>query len=413
MKTKTLNKLIKDYQLIFTNLGFTLNPDFKKEYLHIKRMKGNSTKISYIKSDRIEKLQENIKGFKLKPNDTEQREKYFTAVKPSKFLDSMIIAPTNRTTLFNSLSEQFTRDFISNLKTKLVLFSGSDISRVYNTASVVGCMARAYQSWFEVYDKTENLQLATLTDEEDTVLIRSLLWYDKDTNNYWLDNSYEQTSVNGDNEIRKEYQKKLITEVLTNLMGKEKDKDILTFGFGCKFTDSLDTSVIKNIQEKFNIQVFRDVKRKIVTETINTGRNDKDEQPIYRDVETERSKEKILLKPVILNFDSDDFESFPYSDTFQSIGRHSGKWFIHSNSGDNDFICCTSTEGEDENDSGTVCECCDCTTHEDEIRYSEVEEEYICDDCSTYVEERDDVCREENALYNNYTGCSIYKYDIQ
>ena len=33
MKTKTLKKLLKDYIKIFENLGFELNPNFKKEYL--------------------------------------------------------------------------------------------------------------------------------------------------------------------------------------------------------------------------------------------------------------------------------------------------------------------------------------------------------------------------------------------
>ena len=73
-----------------------------------------------------------------------------------------------------------------------------------------------------------------------------------------------------------------------------------------------------------------------------------------------------------------------------------------------------STEGEDENDTGTFCECCDeRITDEDYIHYSEVEEEYLCDDCSTYIEERDDSCRSDNALYNNYSGNYIYRYDVE
>ena len=402
MKTKTLNKLLKDYQLIFANLGFKINPDFKKDYLHIKRMKGNGTKISFIKADKIKGLQENIKGFKLKPNDTEQREKYFTAVKPSKFLDSMIIAPTNKTTLFNSLSEQFTKDFISNLKSKLVLFSGDDISKIYNSASVVGCMARSCTSWFKVYDKTENLQLATLTDDNDTILMRSLLWYDKETNNYWLDNSYEQAAINGDNEIRQDYQKKLIFQVLEHIK-ETKIHSIkgtnLDFGFGCRFANSLDSRVMKELQEKFNLEIFRDVKRKIITETHTDTEGKETER------ETERSKERILLKPKIKDFDYSDFESFPYSDTFQSIGRNSGNWFIDDNSGDGNFIKLTSTEGEDDNDSGTMCDCCnERINDEDYIHYSEIEAEYLCDDCSTYIEEREDSCRTDNAVYNNHTG---------
>ena len=413
MKTKTLNKLIKDYQLIFTNLGFKINQDFKKDYLYIKRMATNGTKISFIKADKIKGLEENIKGFKLKPNDTEQREKYFQAVKPSKFLSSMIVQNQSKYNLFNTLSEQFNKDFISNLKSKLVLLSGSDISKAYSSASVVGCMARSCESWFKVYDKTEGLKLATLQDGE-TILMRSLLWYDKETNNYWLDNSYEQSAINGDNEIRKEYQKKLICQVIEHLISKEKDKEILTFGFGCRFANSLDSQIVEEIAKEYNIEIFRDVKRKIIIETINTGQVDKNGERIYKEEETQRSKERILLKPIIKDFDSDDFDSFPYSDTFQSIGRNSGKWFIDDNSGDNDFICLRSTEGEDENNSGEYCACCDDLVRDaDYIRYSECEDEMLCDDCCTYIEERDDMCRSENALHNTYSGDYIYRFDVE
>jgi len=411
MKTKTLNKLLKDYQLIFANLGFKINKDFKKDYLHIKRMATNGTKISYIKADKIKGLKENIKGFKLKPNDPEQRNKYFTAVKPSKFLDSMIIAPTNRTTLFNSLSEQFTKDFISNLKSKLVLFSGSDICEQYNiNSSIVGCMSGSSENWFRVYARTEGLQLATIQDTEGSILMRSLLWHDKETNNYWLDNSYEQSAINGDNEIRQDYQKKLIAEVLKHLMDKQREtyKTLETpqFGFGCAFADRLDNTQVKEIQEKFNVEIFRDVKRKVITETLTDLEGKETER------ETERSKECILLKPIIKDFDADDFESFPYSDTFQSIGRNSGRWFIDSNSGDDSFICCRSTEGQDENDSGSMCDCCEERTHEDEIHYSEVEQEYLCDECGVWIEERDDTARIGNTTYNNHTGESHYSHDL-
>ena len=113
---KTLKKLIKNYSSICTNLGFKLNPNFQKDFLHIKRMKTNSTKISFIKKDKIEGLEKNVPDFKLKPNDTEQREKYFTAVKPSKFLSSMILQDDEKTSLFCNISEQFNKDFINNIR---------------------------------------------------------------------------------------------------------------------------------------------------------------------------------------------------------------------------------------------------------------------------------------------------------
>ena len=388
MKTKTLKKLIKDYQLIFTNLGFKLNQEFKKDFLHIKRMKTNSTKISFIKAEKIKGLEANVEGFKLLPNDTEQREKYFTAVKPSKFLDSIIVKDNNNTlqnSLFCNIAEQFNKDFINNIKSKLVLHSGDDIGRIYNEASVVGCMSRGSKEWFKVYAKTENLQLATLSDEADTILIRSLLWYDKETKNHWLDNSYEQSAINGDNEVRKEYQKKLICQVLEHLITKD---TILNFDFGCSFADCLGSSVVEEIEQKYKVKIFKDVER------------------------ANENENKITLQPIIKNFDVDDFDCFPYSDSFASIGRQSGKWFINANNGDNNFICCQSQSGQDENNAGTVCDCCNERIDEDYITYSDIEEEYLCDDCAVYIEEREESCRTENATYNNYTGNYIYSGDL-
>ena len=135
---KTLKKLVKNYSSILINLGFTLNPNFKKDFLHIKRMETNSTKISFIKKDKIEGLEKNIPDFKLKPNDSEQREKYFQAVRPSKFLQSMILPNRDKENLFCQISEQFNKDFINNIKSKLIIYSGDDIAKIYNTAGVVG-----------------------------------------------------------------------------------------------------------------------------------------------------------------------------------------------------------------------------------------------------------------------------------
>tara|TARA_R100000963_G_C4640489_1_gene104142 strand:+ start:529 stop:1680 length:1152 start_codon:yes stop_codon:yes gene_type:complete len=383
MKQKTLNKLLKDYAKIFENLGFKLNEDFKKDFLHIKRMKTNSTKISFIKADKIKGLKENIKGFKVKPNDQEQREKYFQAVKPIKFLDNLLLKH-NKSTLFREIADQFNKDFISNLKNKLVLYKGKDIGEQYSQyGSIVGCMGGCSESWFDVYRDTEGLQLATLIDEGGTMLIRALLWCDKKTNNYWLDKTYEQPAINGDDEVRQEYQKKLLIQVLEHL------KDNKSFGFGCAFAENLSAEVVEEIAKDFNTTIYKEAQR------------------------TKGNSNRITLSPIIKDFNSCDYEYFPYSDTFQSINRYNGKWHILDNTGDCDYICCRSTEGEDENDTGSICDCCDERVHEDEIHYSEIEGEYLCDECAVYIDERDDTARASNTTYNNYSGEYIWSDDLE
>ena len=115
MKTrKTLKQLIKSYQLILRHLGFELNPHFKETFLHVERMKTNRTKISFIKPEKIKGLEENLEDFKLNPKDQEQREKHFSAVRPSKFLQSMVVNSDKNNNLLTTISEQFSKDFDIN-----------------------------------------------------------------------------------------------------------------------------------------------------------------------------------------------------------------------------------------------------------------------------------------------------------
>jgi hypothetical protein len=394
MKTrKTLKQLIKSYQLILRHLGFELNPHFKETFLHVERMKTNRTKISFIKPEKIKGLEENLEDFKLNPQDQEQREKHFSAVRPSKFLQSMVVNSDKNNNLLTTISEQFSKDFICNIKHTFELFEGEEIKDIYNTASVVGCMAKSPKSYFQVYADTENLQLATLRDGECT-LIRSLLWYDKETNNYFLDNSYEQMTINGENEIRKQYQARLLDEVLNYISKTKRHSDSsASIGFnrfGCSFLGSLDFTQVEKIKEKYKKEL--------------NGKR----------IESEGG-EDFVLNPIIKDFDYDDYCSFPYSDTFASIGKYgerTGKWFYSCNEGNSDYVCLRSQDGYDQNNNGIMCECCEERIDEDYIHYSELEEEHLCDDCSCYIEERDDTCRRDNATYNNYTDRYHYSCDL-
>ena len=65
------------------------------------------------------------------------------------------------------------------------------------------------KDYFNVYANTQGLRLATLVDDTGTILIRALLWYCKESKKYFLDNSYEQHNINGDEQLRKSYQGKL------------------------------------------------------------------------------------------------------------------------------------------------------------------------------------------------------------
>ena len=341
MKTrKTLKQLIKSYQLILRHLGFELNPHFKETFLHVERMKTNRTKISFIKPEKIKGLEENLEDFKLNPQDQEQREKHFSAVRPSKFLQSMVVNSDKNNNLLTTISEQFSKDFICNIKHTFELFEGEEIKEIYHTASVVGCMAKCPKSYFQVYADTENLQLATLRDGECT-LIRSLLWYDKDKNNYFLDNSYEQMTINGENEIRKQYQTRLLDKVLNYISKTETGFN----KFGCAFLGSLDYKEVEKIKEKYK----KELNGKPIESEIG--------------IDNGLSDNNLEVNPVIKDFDYDSYCNFPYSDTFASIGKYGvdrkGKWFTSTHEGNSDYVCCRSQDGYDHNNDGKLCECCE------------------------------------------------------
>ena len=79
---------------------------------------------------------------------------------------------------------------------------------------------------------------------------------------------------------------------------------------------------------------------------------------------------------------------------------------------DNTEYILEDTGGNYTEGGGAICDCCGESTHEDEIRFSDCEDENLCDDCSTYIEERDEYCRTDNATYNNYTGNYHYQSDL-
>jgi len=403
---KTLKKLVKEYYNILKNLGFKMNDNFKKDFLHIERMKGNETKISYIKKSKIEGLEKNVSNFKLEPNDQEQREKYFTGEKPIKFLNRMITDESKMTKhLFNNIAQTFSNAFLSNIKSKFKIFSGAEIGEQYHKSkNVCGCMSGERIEYFDIYRDTKNLFMVALVDSGDTILTRSLLWKDEENNNFWMEKTYDDSIINGEEELRKEYQLRLMRETLIHISATEKDP----FKFGCAedYYNILTIDDKNKILEDFGVEVLKNVMRK----KEHQSHTDLEGKTTQR--ETEESKNSVIVQPMIEDFDADSYDYFPYSDTFKSIGRTTGKYYIDTNEGSDTFVCLRSTEGEDVNNRGVHCECCDTRVDEEEIHYSDCEEEYLCDDCATYIEERGDVCRSENSTYNNYSGDYHYTRDL-
>ena len=377
MRETNLSEMIKNYEQTLNCLGIRTQKNWNKRLLFARRMKGNATKISYISKSKIEGLKTNVKGFILNPECLEQRQKHFTAERPNKFLNRLIDSEYKYTStehsLIEKIAETFNKQFLANIKNEFKFFKGQDIAEAYNeNKSIIGCMSGKSLSYFNVYANTEGLRLATLIDESGTILIRALLWYCKTSKKYFLDNSYEQSNINGDEQLRRTYQGKLLKAVLKAIRRKAID---------CAFNSTL---------SKDDKQIcFRDDESKGVTTYPNS---------------------KML--PICNNIES---EFYPYSDNFKSICKFNGEWATEENSGDADYILLNDTNGTDCNADRIECLACGnvYADEDDGIFYSEYHQEQICEDCSVYCEDREDYINSNDTSYDNYRSVYVCSDDIE
>ena len=115
--------------------------------------------------------------------------------------------------------------------------------------------------------------------------------------------------------------------------------------------------------------------------------------------------------PFTIQIDTDTFqrlECYPYADTFR-FGKELSNNIRFSAEEDTPDYTLDNTDGYYTEGSGMICESCDERCDEDDIQYSDVESEYLCNDCGIYLEDREDVCRESNTIYDSFR--EVYCYD--
>ena len=62
---------------------------------------------------------------------------------------------------------------------------------------------------------------------------------------------------------------------------------------------------------------------------------------------------------------------------------------------------------EDENNTGTICQCCDDRYNEDDVSYSDYDDAYYCYDCATYSDYEEDTILNDNLVEHSRTGDMI------
>ena len=389
MKTENTTQKAINYLSIYANKS----KDFEA-FKYIQRSKVNPLQVSYIKQEKIVSLLE-YTGTKIKGTDA-QRKKYFTDTTISKLLSNMFINEGDRQAqISKDIDEQFKKDFTGNAD----FFISDDVKGFYSRENKEfiynnngSCMEGKPSSFFEIYSKFINVKTQIVGLKiGNSVVARAMLWTKetekfvvcKDTPNcservqakeYFLDRIYISNQFKNSNE--EELQLKLHT--LTKRMLRVKELDCKSvYHINRHIEDSL---VSVNVPSK---NVFR------------VGKSD----PSFS-----------------IQIDTDTFqelESYPYADTFRWGKELSSNIKFSDDEDTCDYIlddtCGYYTEG-----SGTMCECCEENiSDEDYIRYSDVEGEYLCDDCSVYMEDREDICRENNSVFDSFRDVHCYEDDIR
>ena len=383
---KTQNTILKaiNYLSIYANKSKDFN-DFK--YIGVSQ--ADPLKVSYIKQDKINSLKEyanvNIKGTK------QQRKKYFTRTSINKLLSKMFINNESKIMdISQDIDKQLRKDFILNDD----LFIENDLKRFYSQeledyiySPNGSCMDKKPSTYFEIYENFINTKTQIVGLKVGKVVIaRAILWtktdkklIDKDTHakQYYLDRIY--ISKDFENSHRAYLQTRLFNKVKRAL--KLNNLDCYSFSHVREYTKS---NILNPSNAKGNeVAIFQLLKNK--------------QYPSFK---------------VQINQDTfHGLEHYPYLDSFR-WGEELSQNYSFDMDEDNAHIILDSTAGDYTEGNTIVCDCCGERFHEDEVHYSELEEEYLCDDCSTYIEERDSSCRNENAIYNNYTGYYHYSNDL-
>lgn len=355
-------------------------------YKHIGQAIGNPFKVSYISAGKIKGIAENT-GVTIGNNPTdEQRNKYFTATSIEKLLKKLFVVNTSDESkkmcdVVNNIDEYLKQ----NIEYKY--FEDNNVSEFYSNEPEnynSSCMAGKPESYFKLYDYINDSSSNNVTvkivgfKSKNLILARALLWcktYKNEEDNsikkvYFLDRIYVH------NKLQNSSFAKLQFELYQTIRKYYKVDELRAFN--------------KSQIESFLIHKYEN---KIIPSNKFVLKCKADHPSFCVDIDG--------YGAVI--------ERFPYMDSLKYID-------------DNDTLsiddCDTvkildATDGSYTNSSQCFCDECGDNFDEEDMRYSELDAENLCEDCREYIDERDEYVNSSNAVYNNYTGYFHYADDIQ
>jgi len=365
-----MEALVKEYQKKLKIMGFKLT-EKDREFKHIKRQADNPLQISAITEEKKRKILENT-GIIIDENKKEHREKYFSGLKPLKFFRGLIQEITNNE-IYNHLETQFFNDFIKSVSLYSAVVEAQNIPEVYamrfgqlndNGRRVFigssSCMQGKPKDWFEVYADTINLRMICLVDKEKNIYARALLWQDVEQDIFYLDRIYTAEVFNSSDSIKAVYQAQV-------------------YKHAKKLTGA----------KQLNCYSLNHIKNELTT------------------AELGEATQRTPTMTIELKNSFDNYDYFPYADTFQGIEGD-----LWQTQGENADVLLDQTNGENGHNITCTCDNCGARHHEEDSYYSDVDGETLCEDCAVYCEEREEYINTDNAVYNSFTGNYSHRDDL-
>lgn len=323
-------------------------------------------KVSYI----TEKKQNELLEYKQKENkifNKQERKKFFYHTTIEKLVNKFFSDAVADNYKCQEIIEQLKKNLFDLKKLNLKVFEGNDIATIYSSEShklgTMSCMQGKPQEYFQIYKDLPVKMYAII--ENGILYARCIVW--EANRSYWyrpkiyIDRIYTYAH----------------NEPLSNHIYKRMIQEIMR---------------INNVDKSEQIHAYNF--RHINSDDLN-GRSHCPFNEVY-------------LKSMSLN----DFDSFPYMDTFQ-YGSDSDDC-ISIDKEDSSTHCFDCTSGSYSDVEQITCECCSAEMHEDGQIYCEDVGETRCDDCSRYSDADDCYYAEENVTYiSGNVNSYVHNNDIQ
>jgi len=393
----------------------------------------NPLKVSYIKKEKIRSLKEHANiSLPLSPTP-EQRNKYFSACSLEKFANHIFnkeTITTEQLTAFNDIVKNAKMRANATLTKELQTFKACDIPNIYhinngsdktiNFSKVCNqfqdlhisekndinksCMQGKPKKWFEIYtdiEESQAVEMATLIQGNE-IVARALVWFDVPADkvgtdviqprDVYIDRIYTKTQ-----EHRAETQTQLFFDILKHYKIETEEKII---------SAPIPLQVLSKMNDK-NKELGKTKTKIILPNCYN--RND-----IFEKVKARLNTTKEIKLNSYCVFDvetnSDYYSYWPYLDSLQWFDTYNQKLISNEEHG-SDILKLDSTSGAASN-THKCCDNCGQEIYNDEERWVETEDMYVCEDCAVYCDERDEWILERDAIYNNHSGQYHYNGDL-